>query len=124
MKSHRRARLIYDSARTVAGVFSRSAPTTERTLLFRADPLSVDLVAQRGSGALCCLHGQVVDGGTGSPVSGVTVQLDDAEVSQTDEYGEFSVSSLEPADGHRLVIGTPDHELVLRIPHADAGDVA
>ena len=86
-------KLIYDSARSTAEVGMRAVITAGRSLVFRGENLTVDVVVHAGQDAWGYHYGQVIRHSDGSPVSGVDVVLDDGDAVQTDECGQFAVAS-------------------------------
>ena len=119
--NHLEGRLLYDSAQERAAVGTRNPGRADRTLLFRADPFSVDLVVHTASNDLRYFHGHVVRDQKGLPVVGAQVRLDAERQSVvTDEHGQFAVSTLDRSPRQCVVIGTEHEEVVCRIP--DLGD--
>ena len=115
--------LIYDSSREGASVGSRIGRSADRTLLFRSEPFSVDLVIHRSSDSLRYFHGHVVRDPLGPPVVGACVRLEESgDGVLTDEFGQFAVSSMTWETKHVLEIGTAGETVMLRVPAADAAE--
>ncbi len=116
MSTHE-GRLLFDSARQGPMVGTRLGRSPDRTLLFRAEPFSVDLVVHASSDRLLYFHGHVVREQEGTPVTGAEVRLRNSpEAVATDEYGQFAVSSLDGGGDETLLITTDAAEVVFRIP--------
>jgi hypothetical protein len=118
--SNHKVNLIYDSSREGAAVGVRFGRSADRTLLFQAEPFSVDLVVHRDSDQLRYFHGQVVREALGAPVVGACVRLEESGDSVlTDEFGQFAVSSMAAVQSHVLEIGTECESIVLNVPPAE-----
>lgn len=101
------ARVLFDSAQMSAAIDARAITCDERSLLFAAGSLSVDMVVYAGESGLYVIHGQVIDSEIECPISGATVRFTHAEESvETDEYGQFSLSAVGTPDGAALTIDT------------------
>ena len=94
----RTATLLFDSATAELMPGVRAVAGGERSLLFRADDLAIDLVVFESAG-LATVHGQVVSTASGSGVADARVRLDEAEPTRTDAFGQFALSTVDPVDG-------------------------
>ena len=113
-------RLVFDSDRAAAKVGRRSASVFGRTLLYRSDRWTVDVVVHSGAADLRLFHGQVLDERSGAPLARAEVTLDD-DVVRTDDFGQFSLSEIMRPGQRVLRVRTDDHELICPIP-ADQAD--
>lgn len=112
-----RGRLVFDSARANARIGIRSVLTGSRSLVFRSDALTVDLVVQEGGERLAVIQGQVLDEATGTPIPLASVRLGDrGEAVPTDEHGQFAVSSLDRDGPQYLWLDTPERSVLCEIP--------
>ena len=71
----RHARLLYDSDRERHSVGARATVVMDRTLLYRSEPFSVDLIVHSGPDGMWFLHGQIVRERVGTPVTGARVRV-------------------------------------------------
>ena len=91
------ARLLYDSEQVGSAVGARSLVGADRSLLFSAGPMVVDLVVYAGGEDMRVVHGQVVHRSDESPVPGARVRLGAlGDAVETDEFGQFHLSTLFP----------------------------
>ena len=110
-------RLIFDSAQAEYTVGSRAGVTSDRSLSFRSENLSVDLVICADASPLRVMHGQVVHEMGDRPVTLASVRLgDEGEAVQTDEHGQFAVSTLASDSTQFLWIDTPEEQVLCSIP--------
>jgi len=108
-------RLVFDSDRAAAKVGRRSASVFGRTLLYRSDRWTVDVVVHSGAADLRLFHGQVLDERSGAPLARAEVTLDD-DVVRTDDFGQFALSAIR-RDGQRVLhVRTADQQLLCAIP--------
>lgn len=110
---------IYDSARAVATVGVRGFASADRVLVYRAGPLTIDLVSSgRPCGGPLFLHGQVVREHDQAPLAGIAVNCPGAPApTETDPYGQFALL-LESGWGRpsEVAVAAPDGALVLDVP--------
>ncbi len=112
------AKLVFDSARVGALPGFRSVAAAERSLLFRADGLCVDMLVLPPSGGLQVAHGQVIEEACERGVPGATVRLGgDADPVETDAFGQFSVSALHVDGAQTLHVGSGPLALVCSVPN-------
>ena len=112
--------LLYDSARPEAAFVSRSAIRIDRSLVFRAEAHTVDMVIHGGDADLGLVLGQVVQEDDGTPVAGAAVRwLDEPVGGVTDGLGQFSLPCERLNAGRDLSVELPDTVLLLAIPGAD-----
>lgn len=113
----RQAKLVFDSARVGALPGFRSVAAAERSLLFRADGICVDILVLPPSGGLQVAHGQVIEEAGERGVPGATVRLgDEAVPTETDAFGQFSVSALRGDGAQTLHVGSGPLALVCAVP--------
>ena len=105
--------LVYDSVRMQASFGRRCASDEDRSLLFRAGALSLDVLLYGGE-ALEGVHGQLVDEVRGRPLPGVAVFLGEL-AAETDAHGQFSFPI---ADRTVLRIAVGGRELAFPLPTA------
>ena len=117
MSSTEQARIIYDSARSHAAMEWKSGLGVERTLVFRAGAITVDLIAHVGDEDLRLFHGQVILEEGEAPVSGAIVRIDDSpDLLETDRNGRFVVSTMATGEDQILEVETGNGRVVLTIP--------
>ena len=93
------AKLVFDSAKTGGLMGARSLVGGDRSLLFSAGPMVVDLVVYQGADDMRVVHGQVVGRADEEPVVGASVRLGGmSETVATDEFGQFTLSTMLPFD--------------------------
>ena len=118
----KQAVLLYDSARPEAAFVSRSAIRIDRTLVFRAEAHTVDMVIHEGDGEVGLLLGQVIHERDGNPVSDAPVRfLGETDGSVTDGHGQFSLSCDRLDEPGDLSVELPDTVLLLAIPGVEGG---
>ncbi len=99
------AKLLFDSDRTSGQMGLRSIVSDDRSLLFAAGPMIVDLVVYDSSDEMRVVHGQILDRADETPVAGALVRLgEDGESDETDEFGQFTVSVMLPCKQMVLAI--------------------
>ncbi len=110
--------LVYDSARSEGGVPSLPSPATgDRSLWFQAERVSVDVLLTCRKSRLQLIHGQVLDHETGEPLTSSCVTLGSSGSSaETNEFGEFSLSTMDHRDVRTLCVDAGDGEIVCAIP--------
>ena len=86
--------LLYDSVRSGARLAARGEGAEARTLFFRCGDTCVDLLLQEGGEDLRILHGQLIKSTSGTPLTGVVIEIG-AEHVVSDEHGEFAVSVMD-----------------------------
>ena len=108
---------VFDSASVHGRAGTRSGLALDRSLLFRADGIAIDVFVPAGSGALRVAHGQVVDERLGLPIASARVRLGiDAVPVDADVHGQFAVSA-ELADGIQYLFVEADaRRIVCAIP--------
>ena len=113
------AELLYDSAQTVAKMGARGTSGGDRSLLFRAGDVCVDVMVHGGCHPLRILHGQAIHTPSGKPVQEVGVLLA-GDRATTDAHGEFTLTTQQrdPLDLRLCMDGT---ELIHRVPELEAG---
>lgn len=115
------AKLLFDTATTGALVGTRSLGQAERSLLFSADPFALDMVVFDAGGGVQVLHGQLLDAKAERPVAGARVVLgDQGESVETDHFGEFSISTLEPLAAQVLRIHKNELDIRCTVPGVPA----
>lgn len=111
------AKLLFDSEQTGGQVGARSLVGGDRSLLFSAGPMVVDLVVYRGSEDMRIVHGQVVDRNDEKPIAGATVRIGSTgDAVETDEYGQFHLSTLAPFARTILLIEAAQGDVRCAIP--------
>ena len=114
--------LVFDSARARDRAGAASDLVVERTLLYRADGLAVDVVLQEGSGPLTVLHGQVVDERAGRALAAAQVRLgEQAPAVETDLRGRFAVSAAHAEGEQPLWIEAPGRRVRCSLPARSQG---
>jgi hypothetical protein len=114
MVTDQRAVLYYDSTRTCQQAGTRTGLVTDRTVLYRAGDLSIDLMVHPGPEELQFVHGQLLRG-PGRPVAGVPVRLGE-DADETDEYGQFALSGALEGSPMHLGIEMPGRTVRCHIP--------
>lgn len=119
-------KLLFDSDATGGQMGARSLVGNDRSLLFSAGPMVVDVVVYRGGDDMRVVHGQIVDREKEAPIAGAEVTLgSSAESVQTDEFGQFHLSTLLPFSQSILSIRAEQGEMRCAIPaRAEAEEVA
>lgn len=113
------ARLLFDSEQTSGMMGVRSLATADRSLLFSAGPLAVDLVMYGRAGEMLVVHGQLVSRDCELPIAGASVRLGaTGEAVESDALGQFSVSGTAPFD-EVLSITVSGEEIHCAIPVDD-----
>lgn len=113
----RHAKLLFDSARAGAVVGTRSLGIDERSLLFAAGRISLDVLLLPSGGGLEVAYGQVVDAVHERPLEGAQVRIaSDGPSAETDHFGQFCLSSLEPMAGRVLQIEAAGEALACAVP--------
>lgn len=115
-----RAKLLFDSARAGAAIGLRALGACERSLLYAAGDVAVDMVVFESARGVHVVHGQLVDARTERPVADAEVRLGPESV-RTDPYGQFAVSSVEALAGCSLHVRTGDAEFACPVPGDDPG---
>lgn len=111
-----KAQLVYDSSRTREHLGARRTMVADRTLLFRAGDLHVDLMVDEQSEQLRILQGQAVFATSGAPLVEVPVRCG-ADRTDTDAFGQFALTGVEPRA--QVLIRAPDGDIVLSLPEAE-----
>jgi hypothetical protein len=124
MRVRRRGHLFYDSARAGAQSGVRGIGTEDRTLIFIADDLSVDVMVHAGPDDYRYYFGQILDEKMRIPLPGLEVALGDDpdETTLTNDLGEFTVSSIRSVPEHVLTVRTESLEVLCRIPPDPRGE--
>lgn len=119
MTARRRGHLFFDSAKVTAAMGVRGAGAeVDRTLVFLAGPICVDVMVHAGPDDYCYYSGQILDKEMRNPISGVAVSVgpeDDGEV-ETDEFGQFAIGATGPPDTRYLRVRADSEEVVCRVP--------
>lgn len=120
------AKLLFDSAQTGDRVGARSLVGRDRSLLFSAGSLVVDLVVYHGSDDMCVVHGQVVERTQEKPIEGAHVRLGTGgDAVATDAFGQFHLSAMLPFSQTHLTITAQQGEVRCTIPAGgESGGVA
>ncbi len=113
------AELLYDSAQTVAKMGTRGTFSGDRSLLFRAGDICVDVMVHGGGHPLRILHGQAIHTPSGKPVQEVDVVLT-GDRATTDAHGEFTLTT-QQGDPLELRLCTDGAEVIHRVPELEAG---
>lgn len=109
---------MYDSARSQGGAPGLPAPAAgDRSLWFQAERVSVDVLLHGRTSQLQIIHGQVLDHETGEPLQSacVTVGASDSSA-ETNEFGEFFISTMDQRDVRSLRVDAGGSEIVCAIP--------
>ena len=115
----REGKILYDSAKVDQVAGARSGLRSGRSLLFHSPEAAVDLLVHTGSDGLCFLQGMLSDSGDASPIPDARVRLDRQDKAvETDEYGEFALSTLSPRGDLVVRVENAGIELVCKIPNA------
>ena len=117
----RSAKLLFDSDLSAGVPGARALGGTERSLLYASDHLSIDMVMLDAGSGLQVIHGQVVD--TRGSTRGVRTRVRlgvDGEPVETDAFGQFSVSWVEPAED-LVVVETIDGDIGCHVPRSLTG---
>lgn len=109
-------RLIFDSARSSAAVGVRAVATAGRSLVFRSEDLTVDVVIHSGADDWGYHYGQVIRNADGSPAVGYVVALDEGDGVTTDECGQFSIASLDARAARSLHVRSEEGAVTFALP--------
>ncbi len=119
------AKLVFDSEQTGDDMGARAVVGSDRSLLFTAGSMMVDLVVYSGTDDMRVVHGQLVDRSSEAPIAGARVCLgaeDDAV--ETDEFGQFHLSTMLPFSQAILTITAEQGDVRCAIPAACVADGA
>ena len=111
----RECTLVHDSARHAQLLGTRAGPSESRTMVFKAKDMSIDLLLHEGSAGPGIVYGQIITEMGGTPISGVRVVLGADEV-ETDEYGQFVLTTRATTTPHVLRIGTGKEGVTCTVP--------
>jgi hypothetical protein len=116
MKTTVKAQVVYDSARAPEVTGLRGGPGSDRSLIFLARSLSLDLMVHTRPGEdYCYLCGQVMDEKQLDPIPGVKVQVGEENAS-TDVFGQFSLGGMWPPENRTVTVVGEEIDVVCRIP--------
>jgi hypothetical protein len=119
----KRATLLFDSARAGTLVGTRGLAGEERSLLYGAGTIAVDVVVFAARDGLHVIHGQVIDTAGDHPLGGARVRLDDArDAVDTDHFGQFSLSTLVGTPGQALCVEGDGVAFACPLPRLAAPD--
>lgn len=111
------ARLLFDSHQFGSMAGTRSPGAHERTLLFKAGSLSVDVFLVQPDGELFAVFGQVAEACGERTLTDARIRLEPGrELCRTDRYGQFSFSTLESVAGRSLRICSGERDVTCTLP--------
>ena len=113
------AQVIYDSADVAEMPGTRGCLGRDRSLVFCAEAVSVDLMVQprRGSeGIFLC--GQVIEQRMQAPIPGIEIQIG-GEKAFADAFGQFAVAGNWPPEDRSITVVTKEADVVCHLPDLD-----
>lgn len=116
MKPTVKAQVVYDSARApeVAGLRGGTGP--DRSLIYLARSVSLDLMVHTRRGEdYCYFAGQVMDEKQLEPVPGVRIQVGE-ETTSTDAFGQFALGGIWPPENRVVTIVGEETDVVCAVP--------
>ena len=113
------AQVIYDSAGMADMTGARGGPRKDRSLVFCAETVSMDLMVQprKGNRGLF-LCGQVIEQRMQTPIPGIELRIG-GDKAFADAYGQFAVAGSWPPEDRSITVVTKEADVVCHLPTLD-----